>query len=79
MYVIKNNKKVPIKIDEESIVEGFSWTADWPLVVGISLAVIFVILLIIFLATMHGKPAGKKSGTKSRSARSYRSRSRSGF
>lgn len=77
MYIIKNNKKIPIKIDDDSVVEGFSWKNDWPFVVGISLAVIFVILLIIFLAMNHGQDKKQYYGKSTGSSKSSRSARRS--
>lgn len=66
MYILKNNKRVPVSMENESVKEGFSWSVDWPLVVGIGLAVLFVILLIVFLTTAPNSPHAKPRRTARR-------------
>ncbi len=53
MYLLKENKRVPINISKSSVVENFSvnWKSSktWLIVGGISAAVILLVVLIMMI------------------------------
>lgn len=52
MYLLKDNRKIPIEAAGDSVVEGFNWkdSHTWLIIGGIALSVIFIILLIIAIS-----------------------------